>query len=231
MNRMWEKIWVIGIVAIIVFMIIEGIVARKKGNRSLLDRMFGAVLFGGPPFSEKKDRPEEDHSFAEVLLAAAIGVAAFKAIEKTYSLLKGIDWKSLGENDKEALNRFSSDIERLRDNRDRLARAEQLAVDGDRISIEQGALLASATLEAGLKQLQRYYSVILTDEQSDGIVGLATALRDKAFISSEEYREARRFVSTVRNKVMHGEFHELDSSEVQKGIQFVRLFFSAHQLG
>ena len=217
------------IVLIIYIVAIEPFIARRKGNRSVFNRLIGTLLIGGPKFHEKKDVDRED-GLGDAILAVAAAVIAFQALKRTYLFLKDVEWNSLSENDREAISRFSVDVERIRDNSERLRRSEQLVASGDRYSIEQGALLASAALEAGLKQLQRKNGFTLTSEQSTGIVGLVTALRDRGLISTQEYSDARRFVSVVRNKVAHGDFQEFDHTVANDEIRFVRNFFLAHSL-
>jgi hypothetical protein len=178
---------------------------------------------------EKENDPRQDEiPIANLLLMGALAVMAFNSIKKAYSFLRDVDWNALTEQDREALSRFNLDLARFHSNNARLDRAESLASFDDQTSIEVSALLASATLESGLKHLQEYHHIMLTEEQSEGVVGIAVALRDRSLVSNEEYREIRRYVSNVRNKVMHGEFDSLDSDEVRELVRFIRGFFAAH---
>jgi hypothetical protein len=63
---------------------------------------------------------------------------------------------------------------------------------GDKISVEEAAMLASATLEAGLKTLCQRNDVTLDSEQSEGMVGIAIALKNQNIISDYGLQRSER---------------------------------------
>lgn len=214
---------------VILCFFIEAVFAKRRGNRPLITRLMGIFLPFAHPFSQKKDPSANKPSSTSLLLQLALTIMVFEALKETYSFLKDVDWSSLTERNKEAIHRFGLDLDRLNNNNARLDRAESLISLGDQISIEVSALLTSATLEAGLKHLQESHYITLTEEQSDGVVGIAIALRDRGVVSSEDYRQIRKYVSNIRNEVMHGKFDALNSTEVQELIRFTREFLATHR--
>jgi hypothetical protein len=143
---------------------------------------------------------------------------------------ESIDWDSLDPVLKEAIGRFIADISKIRDKSARLNKAESLLLIGDKISIDQAAMLASATLEAGLKTLCQRNGVVLDTEEVEGMAGIASALRDRSIISAHDHSEVIEYVNSVRNKVMHGDFDNLNEADVREEIDFTREFFSSHGL-
>lgn len=215
------------LVALVWFFISEASSAARVGNRPLYVRLLGAVTPGSLPFSQRENPSRDRSPLLEAALIAGLGIVGFRLLQETYSFLKDIKWDAITTTDKQAITRFTDDLERLRGGRERLERAQELVAVGDPISVDQGALLASAVLEMSLRHLQEQCGVILKQEQSEGLVGLAIALRDAGRLSISDYREVRKHVSAVRNKVMHGEF-EMDATEVQNEIAFVRRLVDEH---
>ncbi|MEX8519024.1 MAG: hypothetical protein AB3X44_10975 [Leptothrix sp. (in: b-proteobacteria)] len=164
-----------------------------------------------------------------IVVGLLLTYGAYKGFKKCLSVLADIDEKRLTTQDQEALKRFSLDLTRLGANEERLDRADALLLTGDRISIEEAALLTSAVLEAGLKEIRARYSINLPVE-AEGMIGLAIVLRDQYVISNDACREIRHYGTSIRNKVMHGDFNELDRTVVEQQIQFTRIFLREHEI-
>lgn len=158
------------------------------------------------------------------------GVLAAKAVKKGFSLLKDVDWESLSEEIKRALEQTQDDFTSIKDNGERLKRAEGLLAADDKISTDQAAMLVCATLEAGLKTLSQKNNVESNFGETEGMVEIATNLKDANVISYEDLRAVKNCVYSVRNPVMHGNFSKVEKRAVQEQIDFVRTFFIKHRL-
>ena len=223
MNGIFGPLMLVLLVAILIYLlIVEPGSATRRGDRPLFVRLLGAITPGALPFRQRKDPFAGRNPIVELAAYVAIGALAFKLLQEGYSFLKNVDWDSLAPQDRQALSGLTADLTRITDNRARLDRAESLLADANRISIEQSALLTSATLEAILKDLTDQHGIVLTAEQSEGAVGLAIALRDRNVISTEHYKQIRHFISEVRNKVMHGDFDSFDGDLAEGGVRLVR---------
>lgn len=158
------------------------------------------------------------------------GWLAKKLVKKGFSFLKGIDWSSISEEVKRAIDLAQMDMGAIKDNRERLNRAEKLLLLDDKVSIDQAAMLVCATLEAGLKSLTERHSITLADGMSEGMIELATSLKENNKISSADFQGVRNCVFKVRNPVMHGDFNRYQKTDVEQQLSFVRAFFRTHQL-
>jgi hypothetical protein len=157
------------------------------------------------------------------------GWIATKLVKKGFSFLKGVDWNALSEELLRAIELAQTDIKTIKGHRERLRRAEKLLLLEDKISVDQAAMLMCATLEAGLKSLADRHSITL-DPEADGIIEIATALKDENKISYSEFQGIKECVFDVRNPVMHGDFDRYEKADVEQQLDFVREFFTTHNL-
>ena len=207
----------------------------NQSTNDVLEVIVGLIMVGGflwfivsQIFRPRKVIRGND-SFGEVVGTLLTAFLIFKGLQKGYEFLQNVDWEALAPREQEAIRRLGVDLDRLSTHKARLDRTEKLLAEDDAISTEEAAMLASATLESGLKELQRRNGVVL-GEDAEGMVGLAITLRDKGVISNEDSRQIRRFSSSIRNRVMHGDFDGLDREEVSQQLSFVRIFFSENAL-
>ena len=164
---------------------------------------------------------------ADLKYEVANAVTKLKALEIPIKDLQSIvDKKSDLEGAASAVIKGFSLIQDI--NAERLKRAEMLLELKDEISIDQAALLVSATLEAGLKAISHNKNVESNLDRTEGIVEIAINLKNANVISKEDFKAVRACVDKVRNPVMHGNFGKVKSAEVQKQIHFVRRFFDQH---
>ena len=158
------------------------------------------------------------------------GWIATKLVKKGFSFLKGIDWNAVSDELRRAIELAQMDMGTIKDHRERLRRAEKLLVLDDKISVDQAAMLVCATLEAGLKSLADRHSIILDPDASDGMIEIATALKADNKISHADFQGIRQCVFNVRNPVMHGDFNRYQKADVERQLDFVRQFFTTHNL-
>jgi hypothetical protein len=153
-----------------------------------------------------------------------------KLVKKGFSFLKGIDWTAVSEELSRAIELAQMDVNTIKDHRERLNRAEKLLVLDDKISVDQAAMLVCATLEAGLKSLADRHAITLDADASEGMIEIATALEANNKISHSDFQGISQCVFNVRNPVMHGDFHRYHKTDVQRQLDFVRQFFTTHNL-
>ena len=153
-----------------------------------------------------------------------------KLVKKGFSFLRGIDWNAVSEELRRAIELAQMDVDTIKDHRERLSRAEKLLVLDDKISVDQAAMLVCATLEAGLKSLADRHSITLDADSSEGMIEIATALEADNKISHADFHCIRQCVFNVRNPVMHGDFNRYQKADVQRQLEFVRHFFTTHNL-
>jgi hypothetical protein len=186
-----------------------------------------------PPDKKKCSscRTEDGIKAFATLVTGAVGVfIAAHLLKAGFSFLKGINLESLNPAIRKAIEQASGDLESIRNNNERLNRAERLLQAGDKISVDQAAMLTCATLEFGLKNLSQKHGVNGNLGESEGMVELATRLKDSNVITHEDYQGIRNLVYRVRNPVMHGDFERFQDSDVREQITFARSFFNKHRL-
>lgn len=158
-------------------------------------------------------------------------IVAAKVVKKGFAFLRdNVDWESLGEEIIRALEQTQQDIDSIKDNRERLARVERLLEAEDSISVDQAAMLLSATFEAGLKNLSQARHVQQSFGENEGMVEIGVILKDQAVISGDDLRGIKSFAYRIRNPVVHGEFGKLQKSDVMEQLGFVRGFLVKHGL-
>jgi hypothetical protein len=176
-------------------------------------------------------RTEEGIKAIATLVTGAVGVMiAAHLLKAGFSFLKGINLEALNPAIKKAIEQASGDLESLRNNNERLNRAEGLLAAGDKISVDQAAMLTCATLEFGLKTLSQRHGVNGNLGEAEGMVDLATRLKDNSVITYADFQGIRNLVYRVRNPVMHGDFDRFLDSDVRDQIAFTRTFFDKHRL-
>lgn len=131
----------------------------------------------------------------------------------------------------EAARRFEEESPNLTSLTERLDRVDALLeADSDEISTDQAAMLVSATLEAGVRELARLASVETDSETQDGLVTWAIALHSAGRIAFEELKQIKHHVWQVRNRVMHGDFDGFSHEHVAAMAQFTRRFLQNYSL-
>jgi hypothetical protein len=186
-----------------------------------------------PPDKQKCSscRTEEGIKAFATIVTGAFGIfVAAHLLKAGFSFLKGINLEGLNPIIRKAIEQASNDIESIRNNNERLNRAERLLQEGDKISVDQAAMLTCATLEFGLKSLSQKHGVNGNLGESEGMVELATRLKDSRVITHEDYQGIRNLVYKVRNPVMHGDFDRFKDTDVREQISFTRSFFRKYQL-
>lgn len=174
-------------------------------------------------------------SGGELLLGAlgllAGGYVVSKVAKKSLNFLSGLDWDSIGEELKKAIELANIDMAKLEGNTTRLNRAETLLKSStyDKMAIDQAAFLTCATLESGLKVLAERHHIEL-DPDNKGMMELTVKLNENGIVSQDEYRQIKRLILDVRNPVFHGSFGVHDREAIQGYIDFCREFMLEHNL-
>ncbi len=163
-------------------------------------------------------------------LAAAIGtLLVAKALEAGFAFLKDIDWGSVGKDLRSALEAAEREIKTQPSGLLRLEKAKSLLASGDEIEKDESAMLASATLELGLRSIAKRNRLAIAPDE-DSLAGLAIRLARDGFITRSEQDLIRYYTAKVRNRVMHGDLGTIEPREVATLIEACHRFFTAHRL-
>ena len=181
----------------------------------------------------KKLRNDVDELFSSKEFAALAGlviggILVAKVIKAGFAFLKDVNWERVGDNLSRAMESAYAEIERQPSGLARLQRAQELLEKGDEIERDQSAMLASATLELGLRSLARRRRLSVAEDE--GLAGLAIRLGSDGHITRTEQEMIKRYASRVRNRVMHGDLGSIDHQDVAGLIASSQRFFNDHRL-
>jgi len=162
--------------------------------------------------------------------AAAVGTwLGWNALRAGFKFLENVDWEGIGEELRAALEAAGRDMADQPSGLARLKKARLLLASGEEIERDEAALLASATLELGLRSVVDRHSLSIRPEESS-LVGLAIALGQRGFITHGEEDMIHHYAARVRNRVMHGELGTIEEREVAALIEACDRFFREHGL-
>jgi hypothetical protein len=164
------------------------------------------------------------------LIAVVVGIGVVSEVVRAgFSFLKGVDWASVGEDLKKAIEEAAREVETQPSGLARLERAQTLLDSGGEIEREAAAMLASATLEHGLRVLAKRAGVDVAAEDNS-LAGLAILLATGGHITWDEKKEIAYYATAIRNRVMHGDLGAIASQDVANLIKSTRSFFAAHRI-